>query len=481
MLKKRFFLLLLVIAFMAAACAVPQRHVAPNPASPVYTVAVLPIYNASNDVEGPQKVRELVEKRLAGWQYKVLPLNEVDQVLRDQMGITLGAQLDMTTPQKLGETLGVDGVIYGYLINFDDVTSGVYNVKKVRAGFKLVETRTGRVLWSRGQGVKSEIRSQDTLGRGVSALADIKDVKAGADVNIPGAKDIPGIGKWHMMMVQEEKDIKNAAIMSLGQKIVGKALGVHLRPETDEMLNLVFADFVAGRGAPGAAPQPAVAVTMPAVKAPKMNYGGGPLMGYYAGEKRDFIADTVVDNFDKTENRHVVIPGMMAKLGGNFRSDADLTGIMKEESQKMPQGFTRMSFILQSGKEGERSGYTVYPDLKKYMEMDLAETKLNKPPHVEKKKVGEEKVGNHPCDKFEVKYTTDEGEVFTGFIWEARDLGRFVVKAEYETERFRSVIELKNVRLVHPDRVLFQIPEGYEKAASFMDLFTGPQPAGKEK
>jgi len=33
-------------------------------------------------------------------------------------GINLGGQLDLTTPQKLGETLEVEGVLYGELIDF---------------------------------------------------------------------------------------------------------------------------------------------------------------------------------------------------------------------------------------------------------------------------------------------------------------------------------------------------------------------------
>ncbi|WDT79624.1 MAG: hypothetical protein MPW14_21225 [Candidatus Manganitrophus sp.] len=38
-------------------------------------------------------------------------MNEVDQILKDQMGLTLGSQLELTTPQKLGAALGVDAVL----------------------------------------------------------------------------------------------------------------------------------------------------------------------------------------------------------------------------------------------------------------------------------------------------------------------------------------------------------------------------------
>jgi hypothetical protein len=43
----------------------------------------------------------------------------------------------MSTPQQIGETLEVDGILYGTLMDFDETTTGVYNVRKVRAVFKL--------------------------------------------------------------------------------------------------------------------------------------------------------------------------------------------------------------------------------------------------------------------------------------------------------------------------------------------------------
>ena len=113
------------------------------------------MYNATNDVSVPQMVRELADKHVQGrGHYSVKPLSEVNQTLREQMGITLGSQMDMTTPQQLGATLGVDGVLYGYLLSFDDMTTGVYNEKKVRAGFKWVmlwifRARIGWKSWKR--------------------------------------------------------------------------------------------------------------------------------------------------------------------------------------------------------------------------------------------------------------------------------------------------------------------------------------------
>lgn len=244
------------VAFLAAvaafltACAVPMRHYRPNPSNPVYTVAVLPLYNVTNDVGGAQKVREEFDKRIRNRQYSVMPLNDVDRILLDGMGITLGDQLEMTTPQQLGELLAVDGVVYGYLLDFDDITTGLYNVKQVRAAFKLVETRTGAVVWSRGLGVKSVLAGSDA-GAGVTLL---KELIGANDANepfgaIPGLKEIPGVKEWRVIRLGSTHKAGDAAMISLGEKIITKALGVHLMLEASDMLNMITSDFPVGPGA----------------------------------------------------------------------------------------------------------------------------------------------------------------------------------------------------------------------------------------
>ncbi|WDT79623.1 MAG: hypothetical protein MPW14_21220 [Candidatus Manganitrophus sp.] len=55
---------LTVFCFLLISCSIPVHTISPNPSNPIRTVAVLPMYNATNDVEGPRVVRELTEKRI---------------------------------------------------------------------------------------------------------------------------------------------------------------------------------------------------------------------------------------------------------------------------------------------------------------------------------------------------------------------------------------------------------------------------------
>lgn len=247
--------LLLLIVFIG--CAAPKRYVQPNPANPIKTIAVLPMVNQTNDIEGPEKVRAMFAERLPEWQYVVKPISEVNQILRDELGITLGSQLDMTTPQELGQKLGVDGVIYGALFDFDEKITGVLNIRKVRAGFKLVDTKTGSVVWGNGQGVRSETRMAkgDTgaLAGVASEVSKAQDRSEGKEMK--EAADYPGVQNWHSLPPEEaisEQVGKGGALAAfasgLAEKAIKKAAGVFLARESEIMLGMIFSSIPPGPG-----------------------------------------------------------------------------------------------------------------------------------------------------------------------------------------------------------------------------------------
>lgn len=249
---KRFYLFLLISTVMLfSSCTMPIKVTTapPDASNPIYTVALLPVYNASNDVSAPQTLRNMAERHVQRrGHYSVKPLNETDQILRDQMGITLGSQLDMTTPQQLGAALGVDGVLYGYLLNFDDIITGVINEKKVRAAFRLIDVKTGNVVWAAGQGVKSISSGGGLLGNVVSSSRNSSDNDSSSFSTIPGIREIPRVGNWHLYSSRQESSIGESAVSSLGEKLVGKATGTYLKAESETMLQMIFADFPVGHG-----------------------------------------------------------------------------------------------------------------------------------------------------------------------------------------------------------------------------------------
>jgi len=191
--------------------------------SHIKTVAVLPMVNITNSVDGPEFVRHLFYEELGKFHYKIKPEKEVKKILNWQMGITLGKQLALTTPQKVGKTLGVDALFYGYLINFDEKLTGVYNAREVRMGWKLVDTKTGKIIWGRGIGAKS-IVSGGSFGKTLTTLENGMNVIRADEVSgLPGSKDpmkeMPGLGRWVVISKREEDTIVNGLIRSVVGKI----------------------------------------------------------------------------------------------------------------------------------------------------------------------------------------------------------------------------------------------------------------------
>lgn len=174
--------LVVVVAFTGCVAPLPP----PDPSNPIARVAVLPMSNKTNDMEGPNWVRLAFNQMVPSRYYVTMPLEQIDKRLQEELGITIGGQLDFTNPgagapppQKVGEVLGVDGLFYGTLEDFQNLITGFYNKKKVTANFKLVNAKTGEIVW---QATKEA--SQQEMNLSVSgALDSAKRKVASAVVN----------------------------------------------------------------------------------------------------------------------------------------------------------------------------------------------------------------------------------------------------------------------------------------------------------
>lgn len=237
--KQVLVVLVIILAIVSAGCTATRRpRMQPYDANnPLKRVAVLPLRNDTNDVDGPGVVRQKMIQALQNRSYTVQDVKETDQLLRDRMGITLGGQLELTTPKELGETLGVQGVLYGTLMDFDEMTTGAYNVKKVRAVFKLVNTATEQPIWQRGLGVRSELHMGGSGGRiaaGIGRAADADE------------KEVPWVTIRRTNL--QTKNIGESFAIGLGTKLLSQALRIHLEHESSELARRVSEDIPWGPG-----------------------------------------------------------------------------------------------------------------------------------------------------------------------------------------------------------------------------------------
>ncbi len=451
--KKLFFFSSAVIVL--SSCAIP-RHVPTyhDASNPLKRVAVLPMKNDTDDVEGPSIVRKKMIEALEQKSYIVKDVKETDQILRDQMGINLGGQLDLTTPQKLGETLGVEGVLYGTLIDFDETTTGLLNVRKVRGKFLLVNTQTGQSFWERGLGVRSETRMSGTSGTVASAVARAADAKE---------KEVPWVTIESNSL--NEKNVGQAFAVGLGVKLLSKAVGIHLEHESKELVRRVTDNLPwgPGSGTEAAAPKVPVKFEAPQVKMPEP-----PSFGYMDYGKKDFSAVLVSLTIDKSSNETFNFSIPIAKAGNRIRMDMDMS-TMSRGSQDMPPALSKMSTIHLGDK---KISYTLYPNSRKYMTHTHAEGNGSpqEKPHVQRTKVGSEVIDGHPTDKYKVTITYNNGRNEEGFFWNARDLDDMTIRSELESKDSRVMTDLRNISLKRPAAALFEVPAGYTEAQGFMDL-----------
>jgi len=91
------------------------------------------------------------------------------------------------------------------------------------------------------------------LGLSVAVARAAKDDKEGLKpyMDIKGITEIPNLTDWRQTQrLQEAQSAGDAAIFALGDKLVGKAFGVHLSGETNAMLNMIMRTMPVGPGGP---------------------------------------------------------------------------------------------------------------------------------------------------------------------------------------------------------------------------------------
>ncbi|MFH1380514.1 MAG: GNA1162 family protein [bacterium] len=203
MIKRSLCFVMLGCIIGLSGCALKPKYLAQDYAPP-QRLALLPMNNQTNDLDGPEMVRKMMFESLPRRGYYSMPLEEIDELLREN-GITDGGQLKSMTHEKLGEILHVDGLIYGELLEFGDLNIGFYQRKTVEANFKMVDAATGTALWEDERKVST------------------KEFALNAE------------------------DAKKAFAMGLAKKAVGNILNVYLKAEAAECIRRIVSTMPPGR------------------------------------------------------------------------------------------------------------------------------------------------------------------------------------------------------------------------------------------
>jgi hypothetical protein len=173
----------------------------------------------------------------------------------------------------------------------------------------------------------------------------------------------------------------------------------------------------------------------------------------------------------------------------NYSADMETTSAQGSFTSKI---FFKDGKMRMEGAQGSKSINIIRPDKKviwmlmvdskTYMEIRLdiskqdIQSKLRDPNiKTDKEFIANEVVDKHPAKKYHLSIITDGKKEKSGYIWEATDLGNFVVKYESEDKKITTV--WKNIKTGGVSDSIFELPAGYKK----MDMPVMPGMGGPMK
>jgi len=158
----------LLLASLAAACSAPPHDYTAYLAHMPRSILVLPPVNDSLEVQASAAFLATVTRPLAERGYYVFPVAVVDTYLR-RNGRPTPADMHAVEPGKLREVFGADAALYIHIVEWGTSYQVLQSVSRVVTDCRLVDLRTGTLLWS-GRGAAAA-RSGDAGGGIVGALA----------------------------------------------------------------------------------------------------------------------------------------------------------------------------------------------------------------------------------------------------------------------------------------------------------------------
>ncbi|MEQ1664200.1 MAG: GNA1162 family protein [Bdellovibrionales bacterium] len=141
--------ILKLIGFVAlTGCATKPYDYTNFNAHPPRSILVLPPLNEGTDMKGTYGYLSTVTRPIAEMGYYVFPVAVIDQYLK-QNGMANPGEMHQVSPKKIREIIGADAVLYITLKQYGAKFVVVNSVTTVSADAKLVDTRTGTLLWEK--------------------------------------------------------------------------------------------------------------------------------------------------------------------------------------------------------------------------------------------------------------------------------------------------------------------------------------------
>lgn len=150
---------ILVAAGVAYGCAakIPHQVIPDYDKKGTRLIAVLPVYNKTQDEKAARMLRTKILNGLYFKGYPKVPLYVVDKKITEIYREGVDFRKEKISPKTVGQLLGVDAAMYISLERCSTSYVFVYAPTQVVASFELVSAKTGETLWSTGYGAVERI------------------------------------------------------------------------------------------------------------------------------------------------------------------------------------------------------------------------------------------------------------------------------------------------------------------------------------
>lgn len=164
--KRTHILLASLAALLMTGCATPKGYdYAALKQSKPRSILVMPPVNSSNDIKGSNSLWSVMSLPLGEAGYYVLPVALVDETFR-QNGMANAAEAAMAPPAKLRQIFGADAALYTQIKEYGTSYVVINSSTVVTAESRLVDLRSGALLWQGSATANNEDAGGTRVGGG---------------------------------------------------------------------------------------------------------------------------------------------------------------------------------------------------------------------------------------------------------------------------------------------------------------------------
>ena len=213
---------------------------------------------------------------------------------------------------------------------------------------------------------------------------------------------------------------------------------------------------------------PTVHAQMPGGGQPGVNGAMLKLFGDISG----FTSTVEVRLTDKSTKELTTMTMGFAMLERKVRLDLDMSRIKSKQITKesltslKTAGLDKLTTVVRPDR---KLALIIYPAITGYVEMPMSRDEaidMERNYAVTRTRLGKETIDGHPCEKYRVTLTSDNGASQEAIVSYATDLREFPVKIEMNQPDTQLVMLYKEVKLVRPEAGLFEAPKGFTRHAN---------------